>query len=393
MSKNPPSQPRDLRIDMLRGLALLAIFINHIPTNPARYLTWGWLGFSDAAEVFMLLAGVSLAIGYANYQAKHGWVSLAARLASRSFRLYRTYLLLAMALAAGGAFAFALTDNRAVLWHLGIAPLIDNTVAALPAMFTLSYLPGYADILATYVPLVLFSAFLLPLAGRHPALVLVPSLLLWLMVQVTGRNLPSGFDGQGWMFNPLAWQLLFCIGMTFGLGARRGWSWPRHRVLDAAAILWVLAGIVATAPWRHLGITLGFPMEGEMPLGAKNDLAWQRLLHILALAHLVQRFVPHDAAWLRQPWLVPLTLMGRQPLPVFAAGAILSFVGYCALVLWPDPSWARVLLVNVGGASLLMALALLKEWRAGNLSQPVALRQGLWLPVSLQPARRDSALS
>jgi len=67
-----PSRPRrDARIDLFRGAALLATFVNHIPGNPGRFLTWNWLGFSDAAELFMLLAGLSLALAYWGFQARH----------------------------------------------------------------------------------------------------------------------------------------------------------------------------------------------------------------------------------------------------------------------------------------------------------------------------------
>lgn len=373
MAPNPARTDRDPRIDLLRGLALFAIFINHIPGNPARFLTWGWLGFSDAAELFMLLAGLSLALAYGGFQARNGWPALAARLGARAFRLYRTYLLLALALAAAGATVFAATGNRAVLWHLGIGPLLGDTVAALPALFALCYLPGYADILATYVPLVLASALLLPLAGVHPLLVLVPSGLVWAGVQATGANLPAGFDGERWMFNPLAWQFLFCIGLVIGMGRRRGWSWPRHGLLDGAAIAWVLAGLLALAPWRQAGLDLGLPLEAAIPLGAKDGLGWQRLLHILALAHLVQRLVPRRAGWLSHRLLAPLALAGRQPLPVFVAGSLLSFAGYCLLVLGgPDASWLRVLLVNGGGILCLTGVAAAIEWQARGAPLPAA---------------------
>lgn len=372
----PPSRPaRDARIDLFRGAALLAIFVNHIPGNPARFLTWNWLGFSDAAELFMLLAGLSLALAYWGFHARHGWLRLALRLGARSFRLYRTYLLLALALAAGGAAAFATTGDRAIVWHLGIEPLLDDTVAALPALFALQYLPGYADILATYVPLMLASAFLLPLAARGTWLVLLPSGLLWAYVQVTGANLSAGFQGERWMFNPLAWQFLFCIGLCIGVGLKRGLSWPGYRLLDIAAVTWVLAGMVAVEPWRQLGFDHPLPSFLALPLGAKEGLGWPRLLHILALTHLVVRFLPAGADVLRAAWLSPLRLLGRQPLPVFALGAVLSFAGHYALIAWPDPGLARLLFINAGGATALLLLAALLEWQAAGMPRPdMALR-------------------
>ncbi|MFV3130425.1 OpgC family protein [Niveispirillum sp. KHB5.9] len=385
----PVRTPRDPRIDLFRGAALLAIFINHIPANPARFLTWSWLGFSDAAELFMLLAGLSLALGYWGFQQRHGWLRLALRLGSRAFRLYRAYLLLALALSAGGAAAFAATGDRSILWHLGIEPLLEDTVAALPALFALEYLPGYADILATYVPLMVASALLLPLAARGLWLVLLPSGLLWGFVQLTGANLSAGFQGEKWMFNPLAWQFLFCIGLCMGVGAKRGLSWPRSAYLDGAAIAWLLIGLVVLEPWRQLGFGPPLPASLTMAQGAKDALGWQRLLHILALTHLVVCFLPAGTAALRSAWLAPLRLAGRQPLPVFALGAVLSFAGHYALMVWPDPTWARVALINAGGISALLLLAALLEWQAAGMPRPDMPLRGPWHPFPPRALSRD----
>ena len=49
------------RIDLFRGLALWLIFIDHLPTNLLTWLTLRNYGFSDAADVFVLLAGISAA--------------------------------------------------------------------------------------------------------------------------------------------------------------------------------------------------------------------------------------------------------------------------------------------------------------------------------------------
>lgn len=50
---------RDPRIDAFRGLALLMIFVDHVPGNPYEYLTIRNLGFSDAAEAFFIMSGIA----------------------------------------------------------------------------------------------------------------------------------------------------------------------------------------------------------------------------------------------------------------------------------------------------------------------------------------------
>src|SRR3954469_22259996 len=50
---------RDLRVDFFRGLALLIIFVDHIPENVFALITLRNFGFSDAAEIFIFLSGYS----------------------------------------------------------------------------------------------------------------------------------------------------------------------------------------------------------------------------------------------------------------------------------------------------------------------------------------------
>ena len=56
---------RDLRIDLFRGLALVVIYIDHIPYNRFSHLTLRNFGFTSAADIFVLLAGIAFALAYA----------------------------------------------------------------------------------------------------------------------------------------------------------------------------------------------------------------------------------------------------------------------------------------------------------------------------------------
>src|SRR3989338_8354045 len=50
--------PRDLRLDVFRGLCLVMIFMNHIPGTVYEHLTSRNFGFSDAAEGFVFMSGM-----------------------------------------------------------------------------------------------------------------------------------------------------------------------------------------------------------------------------------------------------------------------------------------------------------------------------------------------
>ena len=56
---------RDARVDFFRGLALLFIFIDHIPGNSLAWLTLHNFGFADAGEIFVALAGYAAFLAYA----------------------------------------------------------------------------------------------------------------------------------------------------------------------------------------------------------------------------------------------------------------------------------------------------------------------------------------
>ncbi|MEK1933651.1 MAG: OpgC domain-containing protein, partial [Pararhizobium sp.] len=58
----PPE--RDTRLDVFRALCLITIFVNHVPGQYLEYLTPKNFGFSDSAEAFVLISGLSAGLAY-----------------------------------------------------------------------------------------------------------------------------------------------------------------------------------------------------------------------------------------------------------------------------------------------------------------------------------------
>ena len=54
---NLPPPGRDIRLDLFRGLANWAIFLDHIPHEVLSSLTTKNYGFSDAADIFVFDLG------------------------------------------------------------------------------------------------------------------------------------------------------------------------------------------------------------------------------------------------------------------------------------------------------------------------------------------------
>ena len=80
--------PRDSRVDALRGLALLMIFIDHVPGNLLSLVTLRNFGFSDAAELFVLLAGFSSMVAYGGSFDRDGVAVGLRRVLLRCLRIY-----------------------------------------------------------------------------------------------------------------------------------------------------------------------------------------------------------------------------------------------------------------------------------------------------------------
>ena len=84
----PAPKLRDLRLDFFRGLALLIIFVSHMPDNwLARYKP-GAFGFSDSADIFVFASGYAAALAYSKIFSRSGFFIGTARIVKRVAELY-----------------------------------------------------------------------------------------------------------------------------------------------------------------------------------------------------------------------------------------------------------------------------------------------------------------
>jgi hypothetical protein len=229
------------------------------------------------------------------------------------------------------------------------------------------------------VALLLIFALALPLL-RKPALLFIASATAYVAVRVTGINLPA-WTGEGWFFNPFAWQLLFMIGaiMAYAPPHMPRSRWP----IDLLSMLVLAAGIVVI--WvidihPRILAAMPAPVIRFVITEDKTGLHPFRLLSILSLAWLVARSVPRDAAWLRARVAAPLVLLGQNSLPVFCSGIFLGFLA--RLGLEAHDTAAMQIAVNLLGAAAMVAVAGLTAWYRGKARasaptpsqrQPVAL--------------------
>jgi hypothetical protein len=85
---------RDLRLDFFRGLALIFIFVDHIPDNLVGYFTLANIVFSDAAEIFVFLSGYTAALVFGVILVQQGTTFAIAQVLKRCWTLYVAHIFL-----------------------------------------------------------------------------------------------------------------------------------------------------------------------------------------------------------------------------------------------------------------------------------------------------------
>ncbi|TGV29118.1 hypothetical protein EN811_30190, partial [bacterium M00.F.Ca.ET.168.01.1.1] len=87
---------RDTRIDVLRALALLTIFVDHVPGTVFENWTYKNFGFSDAAEAFVLISGISVALAYGTKFKPGGRLLATLKMWRRAGVLYAAHIVTTM---------------------------------------------------------------------------------------------------------------------------------------------------------------------------------------------------------------------------------------------------------------------------------------------------------
>jgi len=353
---------RDLRIDFFRGIALVCMFWDHIPGNPLGYLTLRNFGLSDAAELFVFLAGYGAMLAYGRVYVRDGYFPAALKALRRAWILYVAHVFLLAQLLAVVFVANARVETRDFISEMGLSYFLNEPEAALVGGVLLQFKPVLMDPLPLYVILMALLAGLLPLLVRHPWWVLVPSCLLWLLEKHVGLNLPAAPEGV-WFFNPLAWQFLFFLGACCArprplirLHAidRRAFD----RLLLPLSCAFLLGSFVLSLSWRAPDLH-----DAVMPLTvaqwiypiSKTDLDLLRVAHFLALAYVAARWI-RPGAWLQHGVAAILCLMGRYSLEVFCLSVLLAPLADAAGALSGDSTGVQVL-AGMTGVALMTALA------------------------------------
>ena len=346
---------RDLRIDVCRGIALWWIFLDHVPNNIGSWLTPRNYGFCDAAEIFMFISGVTCALAYGRARQREGWSGMIGRSLRRGWDIYAAFLLLTLACTV----LVYLAGNDRLADESNTRILLDHPGATLAHAAILQYRPVNTDVLPTFVIFHVLFAPLLWLLLRAPNVTLGVSLLLYALVHIFGWSVPAWPSGA-WFFNPLAWQLLIVLGAWCVIGGERVWPWVTSRTTLTLAVVYLVFGLVLTLscsgkPLVPQNLTnLLFPLD-------KSNLSPFRLLHFLALAIVVLRFVPQDWRGLSTPVMRCARCCGENSLPIYCLGVLLALASHLTLLDISDRPAMQIVLSLAGILAMIVVAMLLNR--------------------------------
>jgi len=366
-----PSGSRNLRVDALRGLFLVLMTVTHVPTRFSDWLGQPF-GFVSAAEGFVCLSAYLAGRVYLRRYEKAGFAAMRGALVARAVKVYRVHL---------GLFLFGIGVALALAAQLGqdavtglFSYYIGQPLTAFFGAIALVYQAPLLDILPMYVLFLLATPWVLAAAHRHGwAFMLMLSLSLWLAAQfglrqaaydavasLSGLRIPVDAIG---LFNPLAWQFLWMIGLWLGtrgpLAETRArepqWLWPAALAAGLAMLL-----------FRHA--------TGQVPFGPDNwvnalfdkwNLGPVRMLNVLVLAAIIQGYARGVAD--RLP-LSTLAQLGQASLWVFTAHIVICFA---VLTLFgtasPERPWALDLALMLASFAILQGVAVLYQRHEARL--------------------------
>ena len=376
---------RDHRIDFFRGLALIFIFWDHVPDNPFAQLTLRNFGFSDAAEVFVFLAGYAAVLAYGRVAQRDGYGVACLRILRRTWVLYVAHIFLLTLLMGIVFVANNHVETRDMVREMGLEYFVGNPQQALADELLLRFKPNLTDPLPLYILLMGALPLILPIMMRSAAVAVGLSITLYMMVPLFGWNLRAYEGGGFWYFNPLAWQLIFVLGGALAMYTQRR-SVPRttatrpswQQPLFLSAVLYLLITGTIAFLWKFPAVhdallpkaftDLIYPID-------KTNLSPLRLIHFIALVYVVAKLLPASHKWIDN-WPAQQTCrMGRYSLEIFCLGVLLAPLADMANALADDAWQMRVITALLGlGLMLLLSNWLELNKRLGSPKTAAAAR-------------------
>jgi hypothetical protein len=307
-------------LDVLRGVLMLMMVVNHSPSSLRRF-TDQPVGFFTTAEAFVFVSAFLAGLLFRKRIEKNGFNAARSSSIHRAGRIYRAHLL---------TLAFAFGIGSFFLTYLpGLKPLFEqylkNPPAAIAASILLVFQPPLMDILPMYISFSFLTPLIFWVARRWGwKTVILTSLSIWLTSQLRVRDLlVTATKNLSYInlgpFDILAWQLLWTGRLFCGQRHCENQSaLPLKKPLPVILILLSIAFFV----WRLTTISVNSVPTNQAWLLDKWHIGPLRLLNFVVTGWTISKVLGHLQRW--QILLQPFSLIGRNMLPVFCSQIGLS---------------------------------------------------------------------
>ncbi|WBU63023.1 OpgC domain-containing protein [Paracoccus aerodenitrificans] len=358
-------------LDMLRGYALAAIMIDHMPGGFLRDYTLANFAVFDAAELFVLLSGFLVGLVWVTIESRDGRRAAQLRFLRRAAQVWLALVVGGIMLALLSRLLFTLGMEHTAVWSEYARWVVEHPVGYLVTLSTLWMQPNLLDVLALYVVVLAFAPLTVPVLLRYPWVFAIASAGLWAVSVPLNQMLPNHRSSGGMLFNPFAWQALFHAGVA--MCAFRQQIMPvlrRHSTaLTIICSVIVIYSFALAQFWRYgpeLKEFWRIIREPIMPID-KWSLDGMRFTAILAASWLVAVPLAPLFAWLAGTWPGrALAVIGRGGLVSFVACVMLSVLGDALMTLPGGATDMFRLSVEIWTLGVLWLVAEIEKRRSRN---------------------------
>lgn len=317
---------RDIRIDLIRGFAMITICFNHITwlLNKVEEVslkipTLTHYGYSSAAEIFFFMSGYMVGMVYLSKD------DASRRLFGRALHLYKVNIILFLFL-----LLFASFSNKTIFLHLtDLDYFIEHPILSLFKFVTFSYGPMFTNLLFTYVFLLLLAIPLTYILRRNTVVFLFLISCLYIVSQIFPHfklNNIATIDGK-WSFNTFSYQFIFMLGVM--LGYRRFIALIFEK-MDKNSLFYAVISISVLVVFYAIKRYDLLAIKGEWWLN-KGSLGPVRILHFFVVMAVLMSLLTLFKSYLTNIIMKFVALIGRQSLATFCASVVCA---YAALLCW-----------------------------------------------------------
>lgn len=349
-------------IDFWRGVALVVIFINHFQGNIISFITPKNYAFSDSAEAFVFISGLSVALAYRRYFLKKDHIGGIAKLFQKASLLYFVHVFLTLAAVVLYWFGSSIMNVPDIITVDGRGALFSSPREAFVGVLGLTHQVGYFNILPIYVLFLLISPAILIGGVKNRWMMFSLSFVIYIVARHQNFNFPSWPEEGVWYFNPFTWQLLFSLGVFFGLGNSEKMIGVNKSLFSASIIFTVLAALIVS---NFFGFVPGFvDSAGKFLDWDKTQLGVVRIVDFLALAYLI--YASGITESLKRARFYPaVEKIGRNGLLIFCFASLLSAAGTIIKEAYALTGLFDLVFVAIG-VKLLHAIAVAYETYAAR---------------------------